>query len=197
MSKTRNQKSDARQRLIETAERLFYADGIHAVGIDRIIAEAGVAKMTLYNHFSSKDELVVAVLHFREEKFDALFQNWMTQHVEAGKDQLEAFFAALKNWFDSPGFRGCMFINACVELADAEHEGSKFSSSHKQRFQELLKQIITHTAGAKTAEQMTPAIALLVEGAIVTAVMQQSSEPADVARDATLALVSKTPRKRT
>lgn len=197
MSKTRTRKSDARQRLIETAEQLFYAEGIHVVGIDRIIAEAGVAKMTLYNHFSSKDDLILAVLEYREEKFDALFEKWMKRHVEGGMDPLEAFFAALKDWFDSKGFRGCMFINSCVELADAQHEGSKFSASHKQRFHEMLKQIITQTAGEKAAEAIAPAIALLVEGAIVTAVMEQSSKPADVARDAALVLVSKSSRKRT
>ena len=196
MSKTRTPKSDARQRLIETAEQLFYAEGIHAVGIDRIIAEAGVAKMTLYNHFSSKDDLILAVLQYREEKFDALFDKWMKRHIEAGMDRLEAFFAALKDWFGSRGFRGCMFINSCVELADAKHEGSKFSASHKQRFHEMLKQIIAQTAGEKAAETIAPAVALLVEGAIVTAVMEQSSNPADVARDAALTLVSKTPRKR-
>ena len=197
MSKIRTRKSDARQRLIETAEQLFYAEGIHTVGIDRIIAEAGVAKMTLYNHFSSKDDLILAVLEYREEKFDALFEKWMKRHIEAGMDPLEAFFAALKDWFSSKGFRGCMFINSCVELADAQHEGSKFSASHKQRFHEMLKQIITQTAGDKAAETIAPAIALLVEGAIVTAVMEQSSKPADVARDAALVLVSKSSRKRT
>lgn len=197
MSKTRTRKSDARQRLIETAEQLFYAEGIHAVGIDRIIAEAGVAKMTLYNHFASKDDLILTVLEYREEKFDALFEKWMKRHIEAGMDPLEAFFAALNDWFDSKGFRGCMFINSCVELANAKHEGSKFSASHKQRFHEMLKQIIAQSSGAKSAEQTAPAIALLVEGAIVTAVMEQSSKPADVARDAALALVSKSSRKRT
>ena len=70
MSKTRTKKSDARQRIVETAERLFYAEGVRAVGIDRIIAEAGVAKMSLYNHFPSKDDLILAVLQYREEKFD-------------------------------------------------------------------------------------------------------------------------------
>lgn len=197
MSKTRTRKSDARQRLIETAEKLFYAECIHAVGIDRIIAEAGVAKMTLYNHFSSKDDLILAVLEYREEKFDALIEKWMKRHADAGMGPLEAFFAALKDWFDSKGFRGCMFINSCVELADAKHEGSKFSASHKQRFHEMLKQIIVQTAGDKAAETIAPAIALLVEGAIVTAVMEQSSKPADVARDAALTLVSKSSRKRT
>jgi len=196
MSKTRTRKSDARQRLVETAELLFYAEGIQAVGIDRIIAEAGVAKMTLYNHFPSKDDLVLAVLEFREAKFDAMFEKWMARHRKTGMDGLEAFFAALKDWFKSPGFRGCMFINSNVELADEEHAASKFSAQHKERFYEMLKEVIADTAGSKAAESLTPGISLLVEGAIVTAVMQQSIESADVARDAALALVSKNSRKR-
>uniref|UniRef100_UPI0030DBB96D TetR/AcrR family transcriptional regulator n=1 Tax=uncultured Rubinisphaera sp. TaxID=1678686 RepID=UPI0030DBB96D len=196
MSKTRTRKSDARQRLIETAEQLFYAEGIQAVGIDRIIAEAGVAKMTLYNHFPSKDDLVLAVLEFREAKFDAMFEKWMEQHRKAGMDGLEAFFAALKDWFKSPGFRGCMFINSNVELADAEHAASKFSAQHKERFHEMLKQTIAEDAGNSLAEAVAPAIALMVEGAIVTAVMQQSIESADVARDAALTLASKNSRMR-
>ena len=121
MSKTRTKKSDARQRIVETAERLFYAEGVRAVGIDRIIAEAEVAKMSLYNHFASKDDLILAVLEYREQKFDALFEKWMQKHVKAGMNRLEAFFAALKDWFASSSFRGCMFINAQVELADADH----------------------------------------------------------------------------
>jgi len=195
MSKTQTKQSDARQRIVETAERLFYAEGVRAVGIDRIIAEAEVAKMSLYNHFSSKDDLILAVLQYREEKFDAMFEKWMERHVNTGKDRLEAFFAALKDWFESPGFRGCMFINSCVELADAKHPASKFSSKHKERFHEMLRGVIEETVGAKSAEATAPAIALLVEGAIVTAVMQQSSTLADVARDAALALVAKAKRK--
>jgi AcrR family transcriptional regulator len=195
MIKTPTKSSDARQRILETAERLFYAEGVRAVGIDRIIAEADVAKMSLYNHFSSKDDLILAVLHYREEKFDSMFEKWMDRHRSKGMDPLGAFFAALKQWFESPGFRGCMFINARVELADAKHEGSKFSASHKQRFHEMLKQLITQTAGEKAAETVAAAIALLVEGAIVTAVMSPSSDSADVARDAALALVAKAKRK--
>ena len=194
MSKTET-KSKARQRVVETAERLFYAEGVRSVGIDRIIAEAEVAKMTLYNHFSSKDDLILAVLQYREEKFDALFEKWMKRHGKAGRDRLEAFFAALKDWFKSPSFRGCMFINSCAELADADHAGSKFAAQHKERFHEMLKQIITECAGTKAADTTASAISLLVEGAIVTAVMEQSPKPADVARDAAFALVSKSKKK--
>lgn len=195
MSQTRTKTHDARRRILETAERLFYAEGVRAVGIDRIIAEAGVAKMSLYNHFPSKDDLILAVLEYREEKFDALFGNWLERHVSAGMDRLQAFFAALKDWFESPGFRGCMFINACAELADAEHAGSKFSAGHKQRFHAMLKRIVAQTAGAKAAETTAPALALLVEGAIVTAVMERSSQPADVAGEAASVLLAKSKRK--
>lgn len=195
MSKTRTNKSNARQRIVETAERLFYAEGVRGVGIDRIIAEAEVAKMTLYNHFPSKDDLILAVLQYREEKFDALLEKWLQKHVKAGMNRLEAFFAALKDWFQSPGFRGCMFINSNVELADAEHPAAKFSAEHKERFHEMLTQIIAEQAGAKPAEKLAPAIALMVEGAIVTAVMEQSAKPADVARDAALAFVNQFGKK--
>jgi len=195
MSKTRAKSSDTRQRIVETAERLFYAEGVRAVGIDRIIAEAEVAKMSLYNHFPSKDDLILAVLRYREEKFDAMFGQWMGRYAQTGSDRLEAFFAALKDWFESPGFRGCMFINSFAELADAKHPGSQFSVTHKERFHEMLRGIVAETAGTRAAETTAPAIALLVEGAIVTAVMEQSSKPADVAKDAALALVAKTRRK--
>ena len=194
MAKKRS-KSDARQRIVETAERLFYAEGIRSVGIDRIIAESEVAKMTLYNHFASKDDLILAVLKYREEKFGGMFDRWMERHARNGSDRIEAFFAALKDWFKSSGFRGCAFINASVELADANHAASQFSAEHKERFYEMLTEIITDTAGAKAAS-VAPAIALLVEGAIVTAVMEQSPASADTAKDAALALISKVSRKR-
>ena len=185
---TTETKSKARQRIVETAERLFYAEGIRSVGIDRIIAEAEVAKMTLYNHFSSKDDLILAVLKYRAEKVNEMFARSMERHVKKGMDRLEAFFAALKEWFKSPGFRGCPFINALVELADASHPASQFSTEHKESFHEMLKEIITHTRGAKAAS-VAPAIALMVEGAIVTAVMEGKPDAADVARDAALVLM--------
>lgn len=191
----RRDTSETRQRIVETAERLFYAEGVRAVGIDRIIAEAEVAKMSLYNHFPSKDDLILAVLQFREEKFGAMFETWMERHVSAGMDRLAAFFAALQDWFQSPGFRGCMFINARVELADAKHPACEFSACHKVRFHQLIQSIIEESRGVKVAAAVAPAIALLVEGAIVTAVMTQSSTAAAVARDAALALVVNAPRK--
>ncbi|MBI1323647.1 TetR family transcriptional regulator [bacterium] len=186
--------SNARQRIVETAERLFYAEGVRAVGIDRIIAEADVAKTSLYNHFASKDDLILAVLQFREEKFDAMFARWMKRHADAGMGRLEAFFGALKDWFESPGFRGCMFINAFAELASPDHEAAKFAVMHKQRFHAMIRDLIVESAGAESADRLSQAIALLVEGAIVTAVMSQSPTPADVAGEAAFALIGRKKR---
>src|SRR3954462_6253595 len=181
--------SEARQRILETADRLFYQDGIRAVGIDRIIAEAGVAKMSLYKHFPSKDDLILAVLQHREQGVLEFFRSAMERHAKKLKTPLRAFFAALKDFFESPGFRGCPFQNAAVELADPTHPGSEFVRGHKQRFSEFLRGLVEETMG-KAAARVAPAVSVLVEGAIVTAVIQGKPDAADVARDAALKLVS-------
>jgi AcrR family transcriptional regulator len=181
--------SQARQRILETADRLFYQEGVRAVGIDRIIAEAGVAKMSLYKHFPSKDDLILAVLQYREQSVLKFFRGAMDRHSKRAKNPLRAFFAALKEWFEAPGFRGCAFQNAAVELADPAHAGTEFVRGHKQRFGEFLRGLVEAAVG-KTAAKVAPAVAILVEGAIVTAVIQGTPDAADVARDATLKLVA-------
>src|SRR5215813_7141520 len=181
--------SEARLRILETADRLFYREGIRAVGIDRVIAEADVAKATLYAHFPSKDDLIVAVLHHREESVLTFFRTAMERHGRRTKDRLSAFFAALKEWFQSPDFRGCAFQNAAIELADPTHPGSEFVRGHKLRFSEFLRGLVEEAVG-KSAAKVAPAVALLVEGAIVTAVIQGKPDAADLARDAALKLVA-------
>lgn len=188
MARTR-ETSEARQRVLETADRLFYAEGVRAVGIDRIIAEAAVAKMSLYKHFPSKDDLILAVLQYREQAVLAFFASAMERHGKRDKDQLRAFFAALKEWFESPGFRGCAFQNAAIELADPDHPASAFVRGHKERFAAFLRGLVKQAVG-RAAAKIAPAVNLLVEGAIVTAVIQGTSAPADVACDAAQKLMS-------
>jgi AcrR family transcriptional regulator len=183
MSTTRASTSAAKQRVLETADRLFYQDGIRAVGIDRIIAEAGVAKMTLYTYFPSKDDLIVAVLQYREAQVLAFFRAAMARHAPRTKDPLRAFFAALKEWFESPGFRGCAFQNAAAELADPAHPGTQVVRDHKRRFADLLRGVVAEAAGPGAAT-LAPAIALLVEGAVVTALIHGTPDAAEVAREA-------------
>lgn len=193
MGRTPAATSEARQRVLETADRLFYADGIRAVGIDRVIAEAGVAKATLYAHFPSKDDLILAVLQHREAAVVAFFTEATARHRKRGKDPLRAFFAALKEWFSSPGFRGCAFQNAVVELADPDHPGTAFVRGHKGRFHETLAGLVREAVGP-AGEAVTPAVAVLVEGAIVTALIDRSPAAADVARDAAARLLASVTR---
>jgi AcrR family transcriptional regulator len=188
MPRTR-ETSEARQRVLEAADRLFYAEGVRAVGVDRIIAEAGVAKMSLYKHFPSKDDLILAVLRHREQTVLAFFASAMERHGRRTRDPLRAFFAALKEWFASPGFRGCAFQNAAIELADADHPASVFARGHKERFAAFLRGFVEQAVG-RAATKVAPAVHLLVEGAIVTAVVHGTSDPADVAYAAAARLVS-------
>jgi AcrR family transcriptional regulator len=188
MGRTR-ETSEARERILETADRLFYQEGIRAVGIDRIIAEANVAKMSLYKHFPSKDDLILAVLKYREEGVLAFFRSATERHGKKAKNPLRAFFAALKEWFETPDFRGCAFQNAAIELADPDHPGTEFVRGNKERFGEFLRGLVEEAVG-KAAAKVGPAVVLLVEGAIVTAVIQGKPDAADVARDAALKLAA-------
>src|SRR5262249_60549421 len=116
------------------------------------------------------------------------FRASMERHARKAKSPLRAFFAALKDFFESPGFRGCPFQNAAVELADPAHSGSEFVRRHKQRFSEFLRGLVEQLVG-KAAAKVAPAISVLVEGALVTAVIQGNPHAAVVARDAALKLV--------
>jgi AcrR family transcriptional regulator len=182
--------SEARSRILETADRLFYQEGIRAVGIDRIIAEASVAKMTLYAHFSSKDDLIVAVLKHREESILEHFQVVMAREQKVGRAPLESFFVALREWFSAPGFRGCAFQNACAELADPSHPGSLFVRGHKERFDQFLHGLVDEAIGS-TGSTVADAVSMLVEGAIVTAVINHTPGAAEIARDAAMQLVAR------
>jgi len=179
--------SETRRRVLETADRLFYQDGIRAVGVDRIVAEGRVAKMSLYKYYPSKDDLILAVLKHREESVLAFFRTSMERHAKRVKTPLRAFFAALREFFESPEFRGCPFQNAAIELADPSHPGTVFVREHKQRFSEFLRGLVGESVG-QAAAKIAPAVSILVEGAIVTAVIQGNPHAADVARDAALRL---------
>lgn len=164
----------ARDRLVATADRLFYDRGIRAVGIDRVIAEAGVAKATLYAHFPTKDDLILAALHHREAAVLAFLHAGTARHGGG----LRGFFAALKDWFGTPGFRGCAFQNATAELADPQHPAAAFVRDFKRRFHAGLAELV-RAAGAPPAA--APAIALLAEGAVQMAVINADPTTADVA----------------
>ncbi|WP_437292753.1 TetR/AcrR family transcriptional regulator [Sorangium sp. So ce426] len=162
---------DARRHILEVAERLFYAEGYRAVGVDRLIAEADVAKATFYRHFPTKDDLLVAVLDAR----DARFREWLAVRVEAladdPRDRPLAVFDALAELFAADDFRGCAFLNTMVEVASRSHPAHEAAQRHKQRLIDYFDRLLRE-AGVPSASAMAPQILLLIDGAIVTAVRE-------------------------
>lgn len=169
-----------RERILNTATELFYAGGLRAVGIDLIIARAQVAKASFYRHFPAKDDLIVAFL----EKQDQEWSSWLGVRVEElapdPKDRPLAIFDAVAERCESGDFRGCPFINAVVEVADPSHPAHLAAERHRASNTAQLAAILDGAGwdGAKLA----PAFALLVDGALVTALQEPGREPAERAR---------------
>jgi AcrR family transcriptional regulator len=155
-----------RQRLLDTALRLFYAEGLN-VGIDRIIAEAGVAKASFYKHFPSKDDLVVAFLRRRHEDWMRWFIARLEKLVSQRGPKMKLVAEVLRQWFEEPGFRGCPFINAMAS-AGLTGEAVSVAQSHKDELLDCL-QGLAKRAGLKAPAAAGEEALLIVEGAIVQA----------------------------
>jgi AcrR family transcriptional regulator len=185
---TSSSKPSARDRIMQAASTLFYQEGVQNVGIDRIIAESGVAKMSLYNHFKSKDALIAAWLQQRDANWREWFQNTVEAQATDPKERLLAMFDALEAWFSQSDFRGCAFINSSVELVDPEHPGYQVAIAHQQAIHDYILQLV-HAAAIDNPEVVAEQLLLLVEGAIVVAMMRQSPAAAAHAKAAAAMLI--------
>ncbi len=183
-------KSPAREKLLQTALALFHQNGFHNTGIDRILAEAGVSKMTLYKHFRSKEELILAVLCRRDE----LFRDWLAQGVEARAekpaDRLLAMFDLLGEWFSAPDFHGCLFINATAEFSRPGDPVRAAAARHKALLHSWLTGIAA-AAGADDPAALARELLLLKEGAIVSAQVSGDPGAARLARQLAVGLVAR------
>ena len=160
--------SSRREQLIETAIRLFNREGYHATGIDRILAEAGVAKMTLYNHFGSKDELVLAALRAQDQWFRNHVARELSRRTDDPGERLVLVFDVVDEWCKGPEFNGCMFVNAASEFAEPDNAIHAAAAEHKRLFTAYLREQ-AEAAGAADPADLADRLALLVEGAIATA----------------------------
>ncbi|MGL6326246.1 TetR/AcrR family transcriptional regulator [Aeromonas rivipollensis] len=154
--------SEKRQQLMATAYRLFNRHGFHATGIDRIWAEAGSTKRTLYRHFPTKDALIEAVLMARDAEFFALLDARM-DGVSGREARLRALLDGFADWFGRSDFYGCNFINASAEFSDARHPVRKLVVAHKLALLNWVREALECTV-----EQAT-GLCLLLEGAVVMA----------------------------
>ena len=162
------------QDLVDTATRLFAQYVYTAVGIDRIIAEAGVAKMTLYKHFASKQDLIVAVLKQRDQQFMQSLQTYVLQYTEL-ELQIKAIFDWHQQWFQQADFYGCMFINASAEFHQAQAAIQTINQAHKQGITDWLHSLLTPTY-AEQAAAIAQQLSLLLDGAIVSTQITPKSD---------------------
>ncbi|HEX3427084.1 MAG TPA: TetR/AcrR family transcriptional regulator [Acidimicrobiales bacterium] len=180
--------TDTAGRILDAAERLFYQRGIQAVGIDAVVAEAGVATKTLYSYFGSKDGLVTAYLRRRDRRW----MDWLREAAAAappGPDRVAAVFDALGTWFADPAFNGCAFINVAGELA-ASPTARDVAREHKVALRGFLREVAVGCGGGDP-ESLADWLMLLVEGAIVTAHVEGDSQAALRARAAAAALLQR------
>ena len=164
----------ARDRLIDTAIALFNRYGFHATGVDRIVAVAKVAKKTLYAHFPSKEDLIIAALSRKRAAFADKFLPAVLAQSDDPRERLLSLFELAKSWFADPDFYGCIFVNAAVEYSEPGHP----INACAREFKTLLRGFALEQAqagGAADPEALADQIALLFEGA--TTVAQVSARP--------------------
>ena len=177
----------ARERILDTAFRLFYARGLRAVGIDLIIAEAGVAKATFYKHFPSKDDLVVAYL----DQVDRIWSGQLRAAAEAAgpdpADQLVGLFDALGAACRRDGYRGCAFINAAAEAVPGTAVHAR-TLAHKRAVLDWLRELATR-ARAEDPDLLARSLVLLVDGSLADGALAADPDAARAAKRAAGSLV--------
>lgn len=178
----------ARERILQTAHDLFYLEGIRATGIDRVIAESGVTKVTLYRHYPSKNELILAFLDYRHERWMA----WFDAALRRFGDDAAALPPALAEWFAHPQFRGCAFINAVAELGPTLPQAIERAQAHKRAMQARIAALLPAGAARETRAR---ALAVAVDGAIVRAACDgDAADALDALRCMVAATMAKKPR---
>jgi AcrR family transcriptional regulator len=178
--------SDARERLLEAAEALVYAGGIHATGVDAIVRAAGAARKSFYTWFESKDALVAAALTRRDERWMRWFIDGTMKRGRTPRTRLIGMFDVLHEWFASEGFHGCAFLNAAGETASPDDPIRKVARLHKARVLAFVREQCDAWAEAagvdqRVAAQLARQWLILIDGAIGVALV---SGEADAARDA-------------
>lgn len=172
--------SPPRERLIESARALFCRYGINSVGVDAIIEAAGTAKTTLYKLFGSKDGLVEAVL----EREGSAWRTWFLSQIDgpggSAQERLERIGPALKIWFSREDFFGCPFINAVGESDKADDRMRALAIAHKKIVLDRLSSLCAQ-AGDPEPEQAAHTLGLIIDGAIVMALITRDSSAAEVA----------------
>lgn len=179
----------AADRILTTADALFYREGSRAVGVDEIVIQAGATKPSLYRAYPSKDHLIAATLAGRAAADQARLDAAAAAHPDDPKAQLLAWIDSLVAATGQPGYRGCALTNAVVEYPHGKHPARRAAVAHKQAVRDRLRDL-TRAMGARKPKKLADALLLLAEGLAVTAQIFGEDGPAGAARAAAEALIS-------
>jgi AcrR family transcriptional regulator len=162
-------RQSARERILDTAYELFSRRGIHDVGVDELVERAGVAKATLYKHFRSKDELVLAFLEQREQIWT---HGWVEKEARrrgaTPEEQLLAIFDVFDEWFQGDDFEGCSFINTLLEFGDLDHPVGRASADYLENIRSVIRNLALE-AGLRNPDAFALSWHILMKGSIVQA----------------------------
>ncbi|MEU1196080.1 TetR/AcrR family transcriptional regulator [Streptomyces sp. NPDC005813] len=170
-----------RERLVRAASRLFYYEGVRAIGVERLIAEAGVTKATFYRHFASKDDLVVAYLLTKDAYYKEVAEPLAAGHPPA--EAIDLIFEAIAEHARERGFRGSPFMNAAAEYPDADHPVRGLVTSHRDWIRSLFRDLLTRL-GHADPESAAGALLMLYDGAMAAGYLDDSTAAHNTLRDA-------------
>ena len=185
--------NEADARIADRAAELFYKHGITGTGVEALSRAAGISKRTLYERFGSKDGLIAAAFDVRDLPVFAMYTE-RAEREATPRDQLKALFAALETTIRSPEFRGCPFTSASSELADRDHPAHPIIRRHKER---LRRWILARARAAEAADpvKLSRQLMLVLDGALVQSMVENSAKPARDARELAETLIDAvTPR---
>jgi AcrR family transcriptional regulator len=180
--------SPARQRILDTAFRLFYERGLRAVGVDLLIAESGVAKATFYKHFPGKDDLVLAYLDRVDEVWSGQLRSAAAAAGDDPAEQLVGLFDALGTACRRRGYRGCAFLNAAAESVPGTSVHDR-TVAHKDRVRAWVRDLAA-AAGAPDPDGLARSLTLLLDGGLASGALDADPAVADRARESARVLVA-------
>lgn len=181
--------TDTREKILTTAEQLIYQNGIHAMGMDLLVKTSGVARKSIYRHFSNKEDVASAALNGRDERWMQWFRT-ESDKGETPQDRILNMFTVLKSWFESEGFRGCAFINTAGEVGDPDDPVRLIAKVHKQKLLDYALELSGQLNTGHT-EELARQLLILMEGAITVTYVMGDRDAADNARDVAKVLLER------
>jgi AcrR family transcriptional regulator len=181
--------ASARERILATANELFYREGIHATGVDTVVERSGVSKTSLYRVFRSKDELITAFATERDRSFWAWWDRVAKRHADDPRALLQALLSGVAKLIGHPTYRGCPFLNLTTEFPDPNHPGRIVARGNKEEMRRRLATIVAEL-GVSDPDRVASQLALLINGAMVTGLMAVPADLKDELVDAAMKLLA-------